>query len=138
MLIENLADALVSMVPGRPNALAHLRTLYADDIVFQDPIQTVRGIAAFMEMNEKLMSKLRSLEWTINAVSGDDTTGIIEWTMHAKSKLGPSLAVDGLTRAQFRAGLVVDHRDYWDLSEMIASAVPGGTFVRSAVRRLLA
>jgi hypothetical protein len=138
MLINTLAYALVRLVPGNPEALSHLRTLYAPDIVFQDPIQIVRGIDAFMEMNEKLMSKLRSLEWTIVAVSGDDTTGIIEWSMHAKSKLGPSLTVDGVTRAHFHEGLVVDHRDYWDLSEMIASAVPGGTLVMGAVRRLLA
>ena len=50
----------------------------------------------------------------------------LEWTMRGTTKLGLKVKVDGMTRARARDGRIYDHRDYWDLGELMASSVPGG------------
>lgn len=121
-----LRDALVALRPEHPESIEALRPLYADDVVFRDPIQVVRGIDDFMAMNRRLLRRMKSLEWTVNAAKGDDEIVFLEWTMHGSMKLGPKMKVDGTTRARVRGGRVFDHRDYWDLGELMVSAVPGG------------
>jgi ketosteroid isomerase-like protein len=133
-----LRDALVSLTPDRPEAIDALRALYADDMVFRDPIQEVRGIDAFLAMNRRLLHRMRTLEWTVETARGDDDEVFLEWTMTGKAKLGPMLRVHGVTRARARDGRIYDHRDYWDLGELIASSLPGGQRILYALRSPLA
>ena len=125
-LPERLRQALVGLTPDHPEALEKLRPLYAHDMVFRDPIQEARGIDAFVALNERLLRRVRRLDWHVSAVSGNDEEFFLEWHMSAAPKLGPAIEVSGVTRARARDGLIVDHRDYWDMGEMLASAVPGG------------
>ena len=46
--------------------------------------------------------------------------------MRGAAKLGPAIVLDGVTRATAKDGLIVEHRDYWDFGELLASALPGG------------
>jgi len=125
-LPQRLSSVLVGLVPGRPRAFDELRALYADDIVFRDPIQEVRGLDAFIAMNERLLKRMRSLSWMIETVRGDDEVVVLEWKMSGAPRLGPKLQVEGMTRARARNGRIFDHRDYWDLGELATSALPGG------------
>lgn len=125
-LAERVAALLVELVPDRPGALSNLKALYATDVVFRDPIQEVRGLAAFVELNERLLRRMNSLSWTIRGTTGNEENGTIEWSMHGAPKFGPKVAVDGMTRLRARDGKVIDHRDYWDLGELVASTIPGG------------
>jgi hypothetical protein len=54
--------------------------------------------------------------------------------MRCVPKIGPTIQVDGATHLRAKNGRVVYHRDYWDLGEMFASAIPGG---HTALRFLL-
>ncbi|HVH42172.1 MAG TPA: nuclear transport factor 2 family protein [Labilithrix sp.] len=125
-LPNRLKDALAQLTPERPEAVEMLRALYTDDIVFRDPVQEVRGIHDFIAMNRRLLRRMRTLEWSIRTAKGDDTDAFLEWTMRGTLKLGPRLKVDGMTHARARDGRIFDHRDYWDLGELMASSVPGG------------
>lgn len=120
------AEVLQGLVPGRPEVFDELSAFYAKDLVFRDPIQVVRGMADFLDMNRRLLGKMKTLEWEIVLAKGDDEHAILEWIMRGKPKFGPSVKVEGMTRALARDGLVYDHRDYWDLGELAASALPGG------------
>lgn len=132
-LPQKLAQVLPQIVPGKPEALTHLRELYTYDVVFRDPIQEVHGLAGFIAMNERLVGKMRTMEWIIVGAWGDDESGTIEWMLRGKPKLGPEVAVDGMTRVKGRDGKVFDHRDYWDLGELAMSAIPGGQRLLHAV-----
>jgi hypothetical protein len=134
-LPDRLAHALVALVPQRPDALQELLPLYADDMVFRDPIQILHGKDAFAKMNERLLRRMRTLEWTIETVRGDDSDLFLEWKMRGTTNLGPRVQVDGVTRARARDGRIVDHRDYWDLGELVASAVPGKPRLLRAIVR---
>jgi limonene-1,2-epoxide hydrolase len=125
-LAQRLADVLVALTPEQPGAIERLRELYDPAMVFQDPIQKLRGLDAFMSMNQRLLARMRTLEWTILAVGGQRDEAFVEWEMRGKAKLGPSVHVSGVTRARAQGGRIVDHRDYWDMGELIASALPGG------------
>ncbi len=125
-LAARLRDALVALTPDRPDAVDGLRAVYADDIVFRDPIQEVRGIDAFLAMNRRLLKRMRTLEWIVVTTADEGETIFLEWTMRGKTKLGPTVSVDGMTRARTRGGRIVDHRDYWDLGELLASSMPAG------------
>jgi len=125
-LSERLRDALVALTPNRPDAVERLRPLYATSMVFHDPIQEVRGLDAFLAMNRRLLARMRTLEWTVSSSRGDESEVFLEWTMRGTPKLGPAIEVSGVTRARARDGVIFDHRDYWDMGELMASAVPGG------------
>lgn len=125
-LAQKLARILPQIVPGKPEALSELRELYTYDVVFRDPIQEVHGLSDFIAMNERLVGKMRTMEWIILGTWGDDASGTVEWQLRGKPKFGPEVAVDGMTRYKGRDGKVAEHRDYWDLGELAASAIPGG------------
>lgn len=137
-LPDRLASFLPRLVPNSPAVCDELRELYDDAVVFRDPIQEVHGLAEFLAVNRRLLARLRSLEWQVHAAIGDDTYAVLEWTMRGTPKKGPALAVDGVTRVRARAGRIVDHRDYWDLSEMLASSVSFGERIRRTLLRPLA
>lgn len=138
MLPDRLAQLLPRLTPDSPTIFDDLRALYADDIVFRDPIQEVHGIAAFIDLNRRLLGRMQTLAWDIHAAIGDDAYAVVEWTMRGKPKRGPAIAVDGVSRVHARAGRIVDHRDYWDLSELAASSVSFGERVRRTLLRPLA
>lgn len=126
---ERVGQVLVKVAPKTlAAALDGLRETYADDLVFHDPIQIVRGLPDFLAMNERLVGRMKTLEWTILGTwsNADDESACIEWNMTGKPKLGPVFSVDGMSRVTARAGRVTQHRDYWDLGELAASGVPGG------------
>jgi len=125
-IATRLRDALVALTPDRPDAIDGLRAIYTDDLVFRDPIQEVRGIDAFLSMNRRLLARMRTLEWIVVTATGDDEMIFLEWTMRGRTKLGPTVGVDGMTRARLRKGRIYDHRDYWDLGELVASSMPAG------------
>lgn len=132
-LSSRLRDALVQLVPGQPEAIASLRELYDDGMVFRDPIQVVRGIDAFLAMNRRLLGRMKRLEWQVHLAHGDATRAVLEWSMRGATKLGVPVKVDGMTRAIARDGRIVDHRDYWDLGELAASPIPGGQRILHAL-----
>ena len=133
-LAERLSAALVALTPDQPAAVHDLRALYAPDMVFRDPIQEVRGLEPFIAMNARLLRRMRRLSWTITLARGDDKIAFLEWRMSGAAKLGPKLEVEGMTRVSARGGLIIEHRDYWDLGELAASSLPGG---RRLLRALL-
>ena len=136
MLGPRVRDALIALTPDHAaRAIDDLARLYDDAMVFRDPIQEVRGLEAFVEMNRRLLGRMRGLTWDVVSVHGDEHEAVLEWTMTGVLRLGPQLQVSGVTRVRARGGLIVDHRDYWDLGEMFASAVPGGQRLLQLLRR---
>ena len=97
--------------------------------------ELVVPIEDFVAMNERLLSRMQTLAWTIRGQWGDESAASIEWVMRGKPKLGPTVEVEGMSRVRALDGKVVDHRDYWDLSELSASAIPGGEDVRRLLLR---
>lgn len=137
-LPERLAVALKAVRPDSSDPIGQLRGLYADDMHFRDPIQQLDGLPAFLAMNEHLLKRLKKLDWEIRGARGDETYAMLEWTMRATTRFGAAMSVDGATVVHARAGRIVDHRDYWDVGEMMASLLPGGLRLLHLLRKPLA
>jgi limonene-1,2-epoxide hydrolase len=133
-LPERIRELLENLRPGDEASIENLRAVYDADVSFEDPIQKVRGIEPFIALNRRLLGRAKELVFKVETAAGTDEEIFMTWTMHCVPKLGPKIHVDGVTHLRAKNGLVVTHRDYWDLGEMFASAIPGG---HTALRFLL-
>ncbi len=134
-LRSRFRDLFAAVSPQRKDVLDALRPLYAEDVVFQDPMQKIRGIEAFIETNRKLMSRSSELRFDVSEPIGTDEEFFLTWTMTFRAKIGPTVETDGVTHVRSENGRIVFHRDHWDLANLAASALPGGpALLRTALR----
>ncbi len=133
-LAVTIRELLENLRPEDPNSVENLRAVYADDVSFEDPIQKVTGIDAFIALNHRLLGRAKELVFEVESATGNSEEIFLAWTMRCVPKFGPTIHVDGVTHIHARDGKVVRHRDYWDLGELFASAIPGG---HQALRFLL-
>ncbi len=104
-------------------------------MAFRDPIQVLKGKAAFERMNRHLAQRSKDFRFDVLDESGDGHVVFLRWRMQYTPIVGPDMAVEGVSYLRFNvARLVVEHVDYWDLPSFFASAIPGG---ERALRALL-
>ena len=135
VMVDRLRAALEAIGHHGEDALPELEPLYHDDVVFSDPIQTVRGRDRFMAMNRRLVRRSRELRFDVRNAGETADSVFLFWTMTLAPRVGPRLVVDGASELRLRDGLVAEHRDYWDLLGTAAGAIPG---LRSVYRRAVA
>ncbi len=123
--------------PGREDLLDELRPIYAADVHFQDPMQSIDGFDAFVATNRRLLARARELSFEVAPPVGTDDEFFFTWTMRFAPVVGPRFEVEGVSHLRARDGRIVLHRDYWDLASLLASGVPGGAWLlRTALRPL--
>ncbi len=120
------------------SVLDELRGHYAKDVSFEDPVQKVQGVEAFIALNRRLARRARELSFSVESVVGDDTEFFVTWHMRLRPKMGPLFEVDGVSHLRTEGGKVRSHRDYWDLGALFASAIPGGQELLRLVLKPLA
>jgi len=131
--------ALFSKPYGAPAPTeAQWRTLYADDVHFQDPTQERQGIAAYLAAQEGLIKRCDDTYLKAAAIAVEGDTAFVEWEMGLKIK-GIEFVYPGTTRLRFNSeGKIVDHRDYFDFVGPTFEPVPVvGGFVRWLYRRFV-
>ncbi len=124
--------ALFTKDYGQPGpSEAQWRELYAADVHFQDPTQEHHGLAAYIKAQEGLLNRCDDSYLTPGALVVDAKSAFIEWEMGLKIK-GLTFVYPGATRLLFNdAGLIMDHRDYFDFVGPTFGPVPLlGGFVR--------
>jgi limonene-1,2-epoxide hydrolase len=134
-VLKKLHDALHAIDKEGEGAIARLEPLYDENVFFQDPIQTLTGLPAFVEMNRRLMRRAKSLRFEVHDSAAEGENLFLTWKMHLQPKAGPMLTFEGTTHARVRGGKIVYHRDYWDLLGSVADAMP---FVAPLYRTLIA
>ena len=111
LLAERLRDIFVSFDRDPDGAITRLSCLYDADVVFRDPLQTLVGKDAFLEMNRRILGRSRRLAFDVtDAVGGKDSL-FLAWTMTYESKKGRTIVFEGSTHARVRApvGVVRAH-----------------------------
>ncbi|MEM6986795.1 MAG: nuclear transport factor 2 family protein [Pseudomonadota bacterium] len=114
--------------------------VYADNIVFQDPVHRVDGLPALQTYLARTVENTTSCKFDFNAVHcHPEGSAWLEWTMHyAHPRLadGKLLTLEGATNVRFEQKIHY-HRDYLDLGGMLYEHVPviGGA-VRWLKRRM--
>lgn len=109
---------------GKPD-WSHILPYYHPDIVFQDSIQRIEGIAEFTALCARLTQRCKSLQMDIHAIAQSGDTILMEWTMTMAFDKFPSTPVYGATKLVLHPdGRILEQRDYYDLWGDIFNGVP--------------
>ena len=116
-----------------------MRQWFADDLVFEDPLQRTEGIAEYREMNERLLKKNQDLVIAMEESAQNGRHIMFTFSLElAPSRKRPNLRIynSGMTYVRLNDdGKIEYHRDVWDLNTMFLSAAPAR--VRNAYRKFV-
>lgn len=106
----------------------NLRTLYADNIYFNDTFVTLSTIDELVAYMDKTAANVQSSSVEIVDVAKSDTDYYLRWVMEiefvVRKKLIKSRSI-GMTQLRFNQdGKVVFHQDYWDASNAFYQHLP--------------
>lgn len=121
--------------------LDDLANIYASNVTFVDPITTHHGLDDVQKYFANLLEQAESCQFDISMiapVSSNSVTHIVNWTMNLKLKQSDKLiTVDGNTQLTVKDDIIVYHKDYYDLGEMVYEHIPLlGFFVKKIKKGL--
>jgi limonene-1,2-epoxide hydrolase len=109
---------------GKPD-WSHIYPYYHPDIVFQDSIQRIEGIAEFVALCERLTKRCEKLQMDIHSMAQHENVIFMEWTMTMVFKRSPSTPIYGTTKLVLHPdGRIIEQRDYYDLWGDIFNGIP--------------
>ena len=109
---------------GKPD-WSHLFPYYHPDIVFQDSIQRIEGIAEFARMCERLAQRCESLQMEIQSIAQDANFILMDWIMTMAFTKYPPTPLYGSTKLTLHEdGRIIAQRDYLDLWGAILDGIP--------------
>jgi limonene-1,2-epoxide hydrolase len=121
----------------RHDNLARLAEIYADDVVFEDPLHRVEGLAALMAYFERMYAGVESIGFEFGEVLESPGQAMLTWTMHMthrRLRPGESLSLPGASHIRFDER-VHHHRDYFDAGALLYERLPLLGGVVRAIRR---
>lgn len=125
-----------------PDALDSIDTLYDRDATFRDPFNQVRGVKAIRRIFEHMFLTVDEPQFRVHNTIGQADQAFIAWTFRFRRSGGKQawLDIEGSSHVRFdAAGMVVEHRDYWDAAEELYEKFPVlGPLLRLLKRRLQA
>lgn len=104
-----------------------LDELYAEDVVFEDPLHRVSGRPALREYFARMYDGVASCEFEFSDEVVGPSEAAVVWTMrmrHERFRPDETLELPGMSFLRFRDGRVVHHRDSFDVGAMIYERVP--------------
>jgi limonene-1,2-epoxide hydrolase len=109
---------------GKPD-WSHLFPYYDENIVFEDSIQRIEGIAEFTAMCNRLTTRCEQINMNILACVMDDREIFLQWEMLMMFKKFPSTPLYGCTKLTLGDdNRIVYQRDYFDLWGTILNGIP--------------
>jgi hypothetical protein len=109
---------------GKPD-WSHIFPYYHTDIIFQDTIQRIDGIANFTAMCNRLTTRTQELKMEIVSIAQNENVIIFDWIMTMMFKKYPSTPMYGSTKLTLSEdGLIKEQRDYYDLWGDIFNNIP--------------
>ena len=122
------------------HAIELVPQVYADNIVFVDPITEHKGLTQVTHYFENLVSNTKHCECQILKRWDADEHTVLTWKMlfsHPSIKSGAVVEVDGVTHLTISNDRVIYHRDFYDMGQMIYEHLPLiGSLVRAIKRRM--
>lgn len=121
--------------------LNRLNEFYSPSVLFCDPAHQVQGLAELKRYYQRMYKNVESIHFYFKRFVQEGSCLSGEWTMTLKvSQLnaGKAFEVQGASFFEFNAdNLVVVHRDYFDLGEMLYEKIPALGLVVRAIRKRL-
>jgi len=118
-----------------------LDIFYDPDIVFQDPLGKIKGLAGMHAYYAHLYQNVRNIRFDITQEVVQGHVHVVFWSMYltaAGLNKGQEVIVDGNSVIQFgESGKVTYHRDYFDMGEFVYEHVPILRWLVNKVKRRL-
>lgn len=105
--------------------LTSLEDVYAQNVVFRDPLHTIRGLPALRDYLAGMYENITECRFEYLDELVGESSAYIKWRMHfrhPKFKNKP-ITVRGISQIQFEEKIVF-HEDVYDLGELIYDHVP--------------
>ena len=119
-----------------PETISSLSEIYHEDARFRDPFNDVCGHAAIAGIFQHMFKTTKDPLFRITASQKEGETAWVSWTFDFGLG-GKVLSIDGATRLVFGDdGRVIDHRDFWDATELFEAFPLVGRIVRFLKRSL--
>lgn len=114
-----------------------LREIYANNVVFKDPIHEIHGIEQLIDYFKKLNSNLieGSFQFTSESIVG--SKAYLTWEMHLDLKRpNKSVRASGISVLFFEKK-ITEQRDYFDAGELFYEQVPIlGSIIKMLKKRI--
>lgn len=137
--IERLKSLYSDFLAADPAAIA---SVYAQDVVFKDPVHEVRGLEAMQKYFAGVSQNLQECRFQFDFAAQQQGKGTLWWTMyfrHPRLGGGKLLELRGASLVEIDEAndRVVSHEDVYDLGGMVYEHVPLlGSVIRGVKRRL--
>ncbi len=117
-------DLLVWYSTLTPQRVRLAGVFYHTTVHFKDPFNDVRGIDALMAIFDHMFVSTEDPRFIMCDHVKNDQQAFVTWTFEFSLK-GKPYSVRGATHFKFDdAGLVTEHRDYWDAAEELFQKLP--------------
>lgn len=104
------------------SSLDKLDQIYADDVVFIDPIHQTHGIDDLRAYFKHTMSGVEQCHFAFDEQRGDNDVQFLTWQMrliHPKLAKGREIVVPGVSELHIKDGKIGKQQDYYDLGAML-------------------
>ena len=107
-----------------PDSLQSLDAIYSDDVQYEDPINKGKNLDHLKLILEDLLKIFKGVRFESIHSAHDSEFAFVCWKMRYKFR-NKAYEIDGVSRLRFNdAGLIIDHRDYWDASFPLYGTFP--------------
>lgn len=121
-----------------PETTLPIAALYADDVVFEDPLHKLLGRDALSAYFVGLNRRVVFAEFVFGDQVIEDDRAALTWTMTVKTKRPlQTVVVPGVTMLRFH-DRITHHRDYFDVGAMMYERLPLLGWLLRAFKRLVA
>ncbi len=117
--MPNLIDMLKQDYQRFPTQQTY--SLYADDVVFKDPMTQFQGVQRYQQMIGWMARWFTDIRLDLHAIEQDDDRIQTRWTLSWTSPLpwNPRIRISGWSELRLNSqGLIASHIDYWDCSRL--------------------
>jgi steroid delta-isomerase len=104
-----------------------IASIYSQDAFFKDPFNAVSGVYAIQQIFEHMFEQVSAPRFVIHQVIAEGSQVVMLWDFCFEMKRWRKAPqrIHGSSHLTLDAsGLIVYHRDYWDVAEELYSKLP--------------
>lgn len=104
-----------------------IKDIYHPDVEFEDPIRKTFGLSELLPYLSDSYQNVHYCRFQITDSIEQENQACVRWLMrlsHPKLSQGRELTVHGCSVLHYQDELIIYHRDYFDLGEMVYQNIP--------------
>jgi ketosteroid isomerase-like protein len=119
-----------------PASLGEVDQLYHEGALFRDPFNDVQGQPAIKAIFRHMFNTTENPRFEVTDRQTDGNIAWLRWIFECRMR-GRQISIEGASRVVFgEDGRVVEHRDYWDSTDLFLQLPLLGTMVNVLKQRM--